>query len=1634
MSLASRLASHLGAPRLSLAVAFHAHRKHPGRADAAARYVFAVAERRGPLWLLDNARSLQATTDGTPRDRALLVLAEAQALSVHRDRQAAETAIQRARGIDPDLPWVDVNEGYLALEFGDLKCAERLAQSVLEREPHYRSAIDLHATLLSRKHGPAAALELIEPHEARCQSLFLTHRNFQYAFALERWERCSALIERIHQFSPLAEEAMVDQRRKMELQVCYHRRQFAQVIDLGRQTKSEHWKQVAEKLAETNQSPPSLVPDQPLAVPYVPQKHDTCGPATLTSIARFFGRAVEHDAVVDAICFGGTAGHKERRWATDQGFRVTEFDVDRESLKSLLAAGVPFTLTTSGADMGHLQAVVGYDPLRDVVYTRDPSVPYLSQLEFGALMKFEPSTGPRGMTLIPTDSPLLPVESTLPGRQVRDLAYAFDTAIDEGREVDAATHLSKMEELDEDHPLVLDCRLVLSAMQHDRETHLKSVRSLFQRFPEVPRFRRAYAASLRDELQFEERQRELLQFEDDPDPAIASMVTQGRLLHAERRSEVRRTLLRLTRVGQVHPEVYAQLATLAQLDGEQERAFELRRFAASTGVRNEHYAFRFFLDAVRLGRAGEALAFLHERLSAAGDRSSGPAQTLYDAYSLLGRGDEGLAVLTTLAESRADDPFLMMSIARAYLAAGEVERAQALVERVDEERLLGTRLLLEGQIADALGDARAGAKRFSEAVQHAPFRPDVVQAYVVSLADELGLDAAVAFLENVVEQRPYDRGLFELMCIRLRASPEEALQKLLPHLATQPDHIWARREVAFIHCARGRPEDALHQIEQSFVWWPDDPAGLAVKARALLQLGRRSEARDAAMRALALNVDVPDVWPQLRLVATSTDDMVTLVEEAANQIEKQGTDGSALVLLSELLGGRATPRVEPRIEQLHQRFSALPNAWLLKARYLVDANQFGRAAACLDETTRRFPRTPAIFEEIAFLAQQQVDPERELAALQTVRRFRPYDPQVITAYAHALHRHNRHDEAVRGLRESCEQFPRNGLLRASLAELLWARDQQEEAFDELLTALADLSAGDFRWETAREWATVLGASERVQTVAQAIVDANPESAVRHSDLAACLTGKAQIAALESAVEVAPSDAGLKDQLICAWVAEGDFTTAESLCLPEAWEHDVPVVIQGRHAWVMAARGDMRPAIQRMQMILSENPFYVWGWSQLTGWHQAMSDVEGFRRASAQWMEVAPYDLGALGARLEALVATPTDPELVVVLDRMLAADPGHSGAASVRFDLLAGSRNQGAIQEFLERVGPHQPKGGKGLLEARAAVVRGHYEDAVRAVASVLREPLNEYDMRVLARQLAEVSADLFSDVLEAAMVGDDVPSPRAVAGAWLSLWPALGVRLIRRLVDHGHELNNGGQWALSFVLEEGWLAGGAPRREVERLVEHHAESFGRSTVLWGAAGFVLTSSGKYARAWAVLRDYGERPDATPWMLTNVLFSATARAPDHELTRAAEVALRLPPDHTRGQVECWAALGFALAGRVEEATKLLSFAIPDDPLSISMVLFGRALVTAEQCREGTAIETMRKVGSQLADALAWAGEYDTRAHIYVRVLRRLRARLSFTRYALVRIYAFAAGLGRDVGIVAKIPGGQPVLPAPELRT
>lgn len=112
-----------------------------------------------------------------------------------------------------------------------------------------------------------------------------------------------------------------------------------------------------------------------LDVPFVPQQKDTCGPAALAMVLRYWGRTAVHDelaAELGARELRGVAGSRLAEAARTRGLTAVAYRGDATQLREFVDKGRPLIVAWDlGRGRFHNVVVVGFDG--DDVVVHDPA-------------------------------------------------------------------------------------------------------------------------------------------------------------------------------------------------------------------------------------------------------------------------------------------------------------------------------------------------------------------------------------------------------------------------------------------------------------------------------------------------------------------------------------------------------------------------------------------------------------------------------------------------------------------------------------------------------------------------------------------------------------------------------------------------------------------------------------------------------------------------------------------------------------------------------------------------------------------------------------------------------------------------------------------------------------------------------------------------------------------------------------------------------------------------------------------------------------------------------------------------------------------------------------------------------------
>ncbi len=1596
--LAARLASQLGAPRLASYLAVTAWRQSPDDAEACYYRARLAARSGGPLAALEFLRGAGIRIDATPRQRADLLLAEASALADLRDFEAAEECIARAELLSPDSAWLHVERAHV-LERQDrvdeaLECARRS----LELRCGYRPGLQMLAHMLVQRSRDDEALELLETWASRLESPALYQQKAFLEQELGRYQQAKRSLERAIELSPLAERETVEHLSAQLSDIHCELGDVARAAELAELAGGEFYARIARRLAEPAEPRRVFLP-----VPWVRQNHVTCAPATLTSIAKLWGKPADHLQVVEAICYDGTPAHSERRWAEENGWETRAFTVTWDAAVALLDRGIAFTLATVEASAAHLQAVVGYDARRRTLLVRDPSIRARVEMDADAMFERYAFSGPRGMAMVPREKGELLGGLNLPDAPLYDEFDRLESALARHDRAAAAAAVSALEAVAPAHRITITARRALASYDGNPARGLPEAAELARRYPSHP-------LPLLDELgllgtlgrraERLERLREVVR-KKDVDPHFWHALGVELVSDARERDTARFLLRRFVRARPMSAFGYASLADLYWGCDRRADALALYRAAACLGERDERYARSYFAAAVHLRQRDAVLAFLSDRFRRFGGKSGWPARTLFEALERSQRSRDAFAVLDEALARRPDDGELRLFAAECHARAGSAERAAELLASAEGRSPPRAFFRAAATLAECRGEISAAIEHWRAVVALEPLASDAHSALANHLAAAEGVDAALAHLEAACQRFPHHQPLHELWISWLRDHDLKRLEAALAHLVeVHPAYAWAHRERAVLFSATGRMEEAARELEAAGALDPESPSYFNVTGLVRARAGRVDEARLAYRESLRRAVDQPGIIHALLGLCQSRTERIAELGFVRDEFTRQVSFGEGVEAWFSAAAGTLPPEQLGReVDALLAQRPDLFSAWLLSARHLRRSGRREEAMERARATTAQFPLFSAAWLERGLCSRDLGDDADERTSLERAVELNPAWAEPAGELASTLVRLGEADRARQVLERACRHAPLDVAAQVRLASHLHERGRADEARAILEKALAFAPDADVAWRRYFDWTLGESLRDRALAFTRDLARRRPGSARVWLALSQALGDgdgdrDEALKALERAIALEPNHEEVHDQRALLLARAGRFDEAEAACRPVVFGDRPPTILRGRAAWLKAQRGDAQAAIAAMKAVVADEPDYAWGFLQLCIWHAGQND----NLAAAE-----------CALRLTELMPSAAEPWVRLGLARQNGGDvagaraafrkarelePSWDGPKLTLFDLEIEAGELEAAAAALEGSDASKPYVAARWVQLAARqgdrdLARHHLPQAlrlddgddwaVRTASEAMRRRGWEDDVRTWAREELERDA------------------PNAVAGPlWaqhVSQWVAVsdeemrwvesrgdaGVGALAAFIERLGE--SGARWLLRIAL---WLRGSAWRAK---------------TALWSSVGHALVTHGRVRAAARWLRDWRSRADVRPWMLVNATLCLLGLRRYTEALAAAEHGLALPADHTRRRLGLLAAWLAARVGDVARARDLLGGDEPSEAFDRGVASLARALVAvSERGHEGLADAHAALVAAEAAYPGLYTDTF-TRKMLWVTAWQIARRAGTFGAYA-----------------------------------
>ncbi|OWK37938.1 tetratricopeptide repeat protein [Fimbriiglobus ruber] len=1409
--MAGRLAIQLGAPRIGRSLHVAAFRESPAHLEAVYYHARYRLERFGPLscwWFLRGHRDW---SDAAPDLRGDWVAVHALCAARVRDFDRAERYLAQADGIAPDRAWLYVERSSV-LELAD-RVDEGLtaARRSLDLHPWFRPGVQSAAHLLQRAGRHEEAIELLTEAVDHLESGVVAAQLAALQLELGRHHDAARSLDRYADLSPLMEPEVAKWLAARRADVTYLFGDYTAAAAHARQADDDFYTGFAGRLEATALPPPGA-PSPRVVLPI-----DLAPAATAHDLlARFWGIDVPRPPADAPLVLDGLPDAADRRRFERAGWVTREFTLDLDAAATLVGRGVPFFVTFVEAGFGQHRLVVGADRVRGTVFVADGTDRRPAEAPITVLTTRYRAFGPRCFVAVPPAEANRLDGLTLPASAEYDRLHAILIALTDH---EFATAKGLVDALRAEAP---DDRLTkFAAVAWGRSTGHPvllhdALTALLADYPHDSTLVLAKTAILRDLGRANER-RAILEAEvaagaggdttggregrGGAEPLLMQSLAQMLITDPDAQDLADRLLRRSVRV---RPHAAAGYYLLASQRWERQQfadAVDLYRFAACLDDREEQFA-EAYTRAVRVtGQAPEALRLFQQRTTRTPFPDPAAVRALYNALQDRDEPEQAVAALgkaiETLrnaveagpptdkgtppepANARAALADLLLFRAEAHAGAGRHEAATA--DLAAARPLSGAAVWhrLAGRVARIRPDFRAALGHLRDLLALDPLSADGHRLAAGLLADTEGRAAARQYLDGVAGRYPFYYPLVKLRAEFLYADPDEdavaatrALLDLCPHDA------WAARQLALVFADRKRHDEALAAVKVAGAHEPDHPSHAAV----LAHVHRRADRVDEALAALR---DGIRKFPDHELA------IFELVQQSRGLKEKK----AALRFVAELLHARPhtgdgllayfhqstqtfeqfSDVIDPdefekfrgELDRFADERPDLWQAWSVAAQGLVMAQRADEAVTLAREATDRFPLVARVWIDLAEACRAADREEERVEALRGAVAAAPGWAPAVHELAEALGEADDDDGAVRALEALIPRAPVDALAHWSLSERLWQAGRSRDALDRAKMAVRHDPGHDPRAETA--WSAVVAWSDRLDAPEEAVELARALTIDRAGDprawlrLARCLYEPAlateALSALDKAVALDPRNVEAHDMRAERLAAAGRYEEALAAARPPVLATELPIVLQGRAAWVEARRGNYAAAIPPMQALVAVDPEYVWGWQQLAEWYNDTGRPENYLEAASELVRLRPEHPMSLTMRGEAKLQTGDRDGGKADLRDALHVHPGYSQAAVILFDACLADRETREARSALAVLQEHLAGPEVLVKQLQFAARTGDADGAARAFAELCEMP-GEGPPVFLQMGLAEMhSADWgerAAEVLRAAWSGTD--------------------------------------------------------------------------------------------------------------------------------------------------------------------------------------------------------------------------------------------------------------------------------------
>ena len=1513
--LGGRLAIQLGSARLGRYMHLRAYRDTPAHPEAIYYHARYRLEKFGPhaAWRFLRSHPDQDWNDAAPEIRADWYGLHAFVCGRMRDTDRAERWLAKAEAMAHDRAWLCVEKAAVH-EFADRHAdALAAAERSLELVPHFRPGVQAKAHILQLLGREREALACLTEGCDYLESGIVAAHLAAVQMDLRLYAEARKTYERYAELSPLMDEETTKWLEARRADTAYYVGDFAAAKDHARKAADEFYTAFADKLDATPEPAPGVRLDLPPKGPAVKSAFEWVATWWKLPAPPYAGESQPMDGLPDP---------RERQWAEQNGFAVAEFTYTEEAAHRILARGWPCVLTLVDAGFGHSQVVCGGDPVRRTLWVADVGEPRVNEAPLKVILERYGTYGPRGFLMVPKEFAVELAAFALPDSARYDRLHRVQAALLKHDRQTAQAVYEAMRADEPGHRLTRFARLAVARYDANPTLLLNAVDSLLALAPEDGTALLAKLNVLRDLNRRDERV-ELARRQTarkDADPLFAHHHAQNLLQDPDRLEEARRVIKKAVRQRPHAPGGYYILGSILwELRNFQEAA-DAYRFAAALEDRDEQFAEAYFRAARSLEQTPEAMRFLKSRFDRLKGKAAGPARAM---FYVLSDQEEMDAAFDLLKDAAADGP-----------TAVPAERGDALLFAAEmrsnyDEPAVGLELLEQAKplantanwrrtaarIALVRADLRDARQHWEALLADEPLSADLHRNVSRAVADLEGRAAAVAWVRSLCDRFPHHYPLWQLLIDWLRSEQvgdgqrppaEPALRHLLDLC---PDDANARRELAMHLSNHGHAAEALAELVTAKAAEPDHPSYFFTLGHASRRADRPDEAREAYEEAIRRSADNEGAISELLNLAKTDEDKKEAIEFLADEFRRQHLIGDGLLAFREQ-AMQAHDAIEPDdlLRLLQEISDEHPDIWQATSALVQQLTICGRieeARELARDAVERWPLLARLWVDLAEVAQAQEDREPQIAALRRAVEMSPGWSYPARELADALEANDQADDARVVLEQAVARAPLDPVNHGYLADNLWNAEEGTEALRRVGIALRIDPGYDWAWRHLAVWAERLEEGDNAAQVARDVCQLRPGDPRGWLALARLLQGPKNndevLSALDKAIAAHPRGLEAYDLKAERLAEMGRFDEAKAAATPAVFEHDPPLILQGRAAWVEAKRGNIPLACREMQALVAVESTYYWGWQQLAEWYNETGRKEDFLDAADKLVDLRPDNPMALAMRGEAKLQNDDREGAKADLKEAQQAEPGYFYAGMLLFDA-------------------HLHDAEYPQARAALAVLEEHVSDGGRP------HLLSRYIQLATRTKDKEAAGDAFRELLT---LPSDTPWLIGAAANELRQadWGDLTDTVLRETLEEADDYH---PWVLMTWLDTEDSQEADPEdklRVVNRVIETHP----RYPLAYDVKAEILTRMGRYDDAIAAChpKAWGDTP---PQILRGRLAWITAQRGDRTAAIAAMRALlTADPEYAWGwrQLAEWYDEEDAHAEFLEAAEQLVRLSATD---------------------------------------------------------------------------------------------------------